>query len=164
MPRFLRVIREKFWHTYPDVDWLQEGELQADALADLKTTEGRLSVFDIGLGVSPERIAIAIAATRSDVEEVEYRIFDSVVIQQLGLTFAMSSGETPDDQVNKVHCDIQMLTTERLSKFAMAISNIDTCMVVFEKIERGLADGVQAGRLKKKYFHGNLWKRFGSLQ
>ena len=45
MRLFLRVVRQRRWIRQPDEDWLKDGELKGDALSDLNTQCGRLSVY-----------------------------------------------------------------------------------------------------------------------
>lgn len=47
MSLFLRAINQARWFTKPDVDWLEDGELKGDALTDIKTENGKLSVYKV---------------------------------------------------------------------------------------------------------------------
>ena len=60
MPCILRQIRKAKWYKHPNVPWLNEGELQADALADLITKDNTLSVWMLEDETFVERAATAL--------------------------------------------------------------------------------------------------------
>lgn len=65
MPFLLRAIRKAKRYKNPDLSWLGQDELQADAMQDLKTDSNSISVWHIVDDQSnKERIVAALAATR----------------------------------------------------------------------------------------------------
>ena len=164
MPRFLRLIDEKHWYAYPDVSWLNPGELPADVLKDLSTTQGDLSLYDISQGVAAERIAIALAATRPSVRYIYYVLFYDSILTAIGLSFKQTPGETPDNQVNSVHYDAQQVTTVKLSDLALKLSGTQPCHIDKGAVRRKLLNGLEAGELNpKKYFNKNLLEELNML-
>jgi hypothetical protein len=65
VPFIFRSIRKAKWDRHAGVPWLDEGELQADALTDLKTNNNTLSVYVLENETFIERTATALAANRS---------------------------------------------------------------------------------------------------
>lgn len=66
MRLFLRTVRQRRWAMQPDVDWLEDGELMGDALSDIQTKSGSLSVYEVANEADRQRIAVALAATRNE--------------------------------------------------------------------------------------------------
>ena len=164
MARFLRLIDEKHWYAYPDVHWLNPGELSADVLKDLSTTHGDLSLYDISQGVTAERVAIAMAATRPSVRYLDYVLFDDSVLTTIGLPFKQTPGGTPDSQVNDVHYDAQRITTVKLSDLAHKLSETQPYHIDKGSVRQELLNGLKAGDLNpKKYFNKNLLEELGML-
>ena len=116
----IRKINKKvLWDPTPAPnEKLPDGELRADALAELKTTENKLSVFIVD-GIAPERLLTALGcAGRDNVGAVDYIEFDYDVINALGLQILDAPGETPDTAVNLCHRDLAQLTASKLAEFA----------------------------------------------
>lgn len=66
MPTYLRKVRKARWHRNNNVGWLPAGELQADALGDLRTEDNKLSIWRIeGEDQNIHDIIAAIASKRS---------------------------------------------------------------------------------------------------
>ena len=152
MPRFLRLIKEARWYAYPDISWLQPGELQADVLADLGTTRGNLSVFDVSQSIDAERIAIALAARRQSLQALDYIVFDDGILEPLALSATKSGGETPDSGVNAVHYDVQNITAGVLVNLASELAQIDPTGLSRSSVKRKLIKGINEGRLVTSRF------------
>lgn len=64
------------------------GGLQADALKNFKTTENKLSVYQIE-NIDDRtlviRVLAAIAAGRDKPGEIDYAIFDSMILKKIGI-------------------------------------------------------------------------------
>ena len=130
MPRLLRAIVKKRWDTSPDVPWLKPHELKADVLKDLPASNGALSVWEIDGAINPERISIALAATRKSLAVFDYVIFDGSQLTPLGFNMERKAGETPDEAINELHWDLQFLTTYKLTSLADIVSRGDKCRIL----------------------------------
>ena len=106
MTRYLRVVRQRRWATFPDIEWIAPGETQADALLDLQTKDNRLSVFRVDNDIDIQRVVIALAATRDHVANLDYAIFDDDELIARGIDITRTVGETPDQTANTLHHDI----------------------------------------------------------
>ena len=86
MPFILRTIRKSKWYKHERVPWLVEGELQADALGDLRTSDNELSVWLVEDDESNlEQVVTALAVTRQRISNVDYALFDLQFLSELNI-------------------------------------------------------------------------------
>ena len=159
MTAFLRSIRQGRWARHPDVDWLQPGELQGDALTDLQTTGGVLSVFAVDGGVDWQDIVMALAARRDTVSNLDYVIFDDDGFAAAELEAVQADGDTPVVEVNRVHYHLINLTTERLTRLAAIAGSGERGRVTGRQIETLLRRALREGRLNSARMNPNLLVR-----
>lgn len=96
MPLVLRKIRKSKWYKTERVSWLEEGQLQADALADLKTTNNELSVWHIEDDKSNlEEVVAALAANCDDVSNLDYALFDQQLLSEIDIRIKATKGGSP---------------------------------------------------------------------
>jgi hypothetical protein len=150
VPQFLRAIRQQRWFTSPAIAWLPPGELQADALLDLKTDGNELSIFEVDDLSNAERIAVAIAAKRERLDVLDYVIFDGEPFSALGVHIKKIAGTTPDVTVNGVHYHVYELTARRLIEVAHIVAQRQRVRILRKRVKDLLKDGVAAGRLDPK--------------
>lgn len=120
MPRFLRTVRQSRWQAPA---WLNPGTaaVKADALADLQTVNNLLSVYLVESAHDIDRITVALAATRDNLQNVDYVVFDDTELQDIGIAVMRSRGNTPDYLVNEMHYDIGKLTARQTADLATVI-------------------------------------------
>jgi len=94
----------------------------ADVITDLRTAGDRISVFEITEAVGAERIAIAVAAGKRDVDQTAYSIFDRAAVEALGISLHKTAGGTYDTAVNSAHYDVHVGSAERLIELAGVIA------------------------------------------
>jgi len=122
VPFVLRKIRKAKWYKHRGVPWLAQGDLQADALGDLQTSNNELSVYYIESNKSNlERVVTALAANRDFISNLDYALLDLEVLSELGIKTERRAGETPDAQVNTWHIDLVELSAHKLMDLADAI-------------------------------------------
>lgn len=122
VPFILRKIRKSKWYKHERVPWLAEGELQADALGDLQTSNNELSVWQVEDDRSNlERIITALAANSDHISNLDYALFDAQVLLELNIQSKHSRGNTPDEEANVWHLDLIQLSAQKLMKLAKAI-------------------------------------------
>ena len=88
-------IRAERWYREPTWDWLEEPEVPADALKDLRTEDNGFSVFEVESEADARAIAIAIAAGKLDFDNCEWFLFDDSVLDALEISVEKSEGSTP---------------------------------------------------------------------
>lgn len=129
------------------IDWLGPGELQADAIDDLRTRGNALSVFEVDDPANVERIAVAVAAGRDDPAEVSYALFDRAGVEALGIQIQGNPGNTGDATVNRFHYDLRNLTAAQLVELANVIARGTLDVILAPRVRELIRTGVNAGRL-----------------
>lgn len=124
MALLLRKIRRNRWYKTEKIDWLPEGELQADPLNDLGTKSNELSVYHVSVDESNlDRIIASLAVNSEQLSHVDYALFDENIISELGIKIKKSKGELPDEQVNNWHSDLYELSATKLLVLAKAMND-----------------------------------------
>lgn len=159
MTVFLRIIQQARWAQNPDIGWLLPGELQGDALKDLQTIKGKLSVFAVENGITHQDIIIALAATREDIDVLDYAVFEDDSFAMLGMETIQEDGNTPVSEVNKVHYHIINLTTEHLVHLATIVSSGEKRRVFGKDIGIFLHQAMREGRLNTAVMKSKLRDR-----
>ena len=149
MSRFLRVVRQGRWLRFPDIPWLPVGELQADALSDLKTEKNGLSVYRVEGDGDRERIIIALAATRDNPGNLDYVLFDDANMLALGIKAEYEEGTTPDQSANKLHWELRNLTANHLSGLATILAAGEHERVQEKDIKAWLQDALRSSDLQR---------------
>ena len=123
MPLVIRKITYSKWWRNPKVQWLGHGELQADALRDIRTQEAKLSVFVTTDAISSDRVVAAIAANRNSLQNIDFALLDKRSLELKGFAVEPSPMDrTHDCGVNSVHHDIVDLTPHTLLELAEFIA------------------------------------------
>lgn len=158
MPRLVRAgIDPERWLHEPG---LAEGELQADALSDLRTTGNKLSVFELVEAVSPERIAVAVAAGKERPSDTGYVIFHSEDLTALGIEVETTPGGTADTEVNALHRNLDIGSDTKLVAFARSVlARSEIVPVISERAEQLLRAGLESGQLEEKRVNPKLVDR-----
>lgn len=122
MPLVLRTIRKAKWYKHENVPWLEEGELQADALGDLATKNNELSVWIIQDDESNlEQVITAMAATCHHLSNFDYALFNLEHLSDLDIRMRRTRGESPDEQANAWHRDLIELSASKIMQLAQII-------------------------------------------
>jgi hypothetical protein len=146
---FLRTVKQSRWYKNPRVDWLRVGEVQADALLDLRTKDNALSVYEVKNDAEAIRVATALAATRDHVDHFSYAVFEGSQLPKLGIEPDRQDGDTPDAEVNKLHYDLQHLTVEKLSGLAQLISQGELRRILKKQMLSHLLKSIEDGNLDR---------------
>lgn len=81
MPLFLRTVRENRWYKSEAAPWLERGDIPADPLGDLPTSQNQLSVWEVAVDRSNvERIVRAVAVGRNNLADMGYVLFNSELL------------------------------------------------------------------------------------
>ncbi len=149
MAYFLRVVRQARWYKYPELDWLPDGGLQADALGDLQTTGNELSVYRVENEMDRDRVIVALAANRDNLANLDYAVFDDAGLVSIGVAISQQDGQTPDLAVNRLHYNLVNLTAENLVQIAQAISSGEHVRISRKDIELKLRRSIESGELDR---------------
>lgn len=105
-----------------DLDWLSQGDIPADPLTDLRTINNSLSVWVIDVNnplLSRKRIAVAFAATRHRLDKLDYLVFNSELVDSLGIQILREKGKSADIELNKkYHCNLLKISARTLFELA----------------------------------------------
>lgn len=159
MARFLRMTRQARWLTYPDLEWMSPSEIQSDALGDLQTKDNKLSVYRIENEEEAERVVIALAANRDNLANLDYAVFEDTILESTDIAIRQQTGETPDEEVNRLHYDLIGLTVGRLAQLAEVLSKGQHDRVPRKQIAAGLRRSVVAGMLDRSRLSPQLLER-----
>jgi hypothetical protein len=124
---------------------LNEGELQADALADLTTKDNTLSVWMLENETLIERAATALSTNRDVLANFDYVVFDVHHLAALNIRVHESRGETPDEEVNAWHRDLIELSVQKIMGLAGVIQEHGRIERILEKrLAHLIAQGITA--------------------
>ena len=165
MPQFVIAgLRPDRWLVYPAIKDLPPGQLQADVFRDFRVQGNELSVFEPSATVSPERIAIAVAAGRETLDRhgTSHTLFDRAGVEARSIPIRKTPGQTPDDAVNALHYDLIVGTAANLLALAEVISQGSKVAPILPKgVETLLKSGIQNGQLDAQRIPKRLRETLG---
>lgn len=145
MPQFVRAgLRYNRWIETGGLDSL---DFPADVLTDLKTSGDTLSVYEVSESVSAERIAIAVAAGKSDAAQTAYAVFEREAVERLGIIPVKTPGDTIDSTVNGHHYDLPVGRALTLLELAEVIARSEPIPILKKVVTQLLKEGFESGRL-----------------
>lgn len=150
MAFILRKIRKAKWYKHDNIPWLGEDELQADALADLITTDISLSVWYIEDDRSNlNQVVAALAATSDHISNLDFALLESRVLSDVGIKIIKTPGLSPDDNANILwHYDLAELSSTKLMRLAEMIRREAIKQRLSNReVEKLLREGLNSGRL-----------------
>jgi hypothetical protein len=147
VPHFVRAsLRHDRWL---ETEGRAPQDLPADAIADLRTTDNVLSVFEVTAAVSAERIATALAAApgKKEPDHTAYAVFDGAAVDGLGISITKTSCNTIDPAANSLHYDLMIGTAGRLIEFAAVIAAVPIVPITKKRVGELLKAGFENGHL-----------------
>lgn len=101
MPLLVRTVRQNRWHKQEAEPFLETGDVPADCLSDLGTTQNLLSVWELAQDKSNlERIIRAMAIGRNKLDHIGYVVFDCALLSDAEIEVRESMGCTFDEDMN----------------------------------------------------------------
>jgi hypothetical protein len=152
MPLILRKIRKSKWYKHANVGWLPDGEVQADALGDLKTEENALSVWWLDDNKSNLNDLVAALASKCDtVANLDYALLDIDILSSLGIKLVETDGDSLHRDANDSwHRDLVELSASKLLALASAIASSGETKRIYPNVIIPLiASSVKAGQIDK---------------
>lgn len=142
------------------------GEIQADAVTDLRTSENSLSIYIVPSEEAVERVIVALASTRNKFENIDFATlkYDDFQVLQTEYNFILESvpRKTPDELVNSWHKELIELTDRKIVELAKAI--IITGQkerILGEKIKKLIVEGIDNKVLDKTKVSPSLLEKIG---
>jgi hypothetical protein len=153
MPLLVRIVRPYRWYREPAQSLLAVGDVPADSLADLNSTDATLSVYELDEDRNDLKMVLAaFGCTRGRADDVGYLVFDSDILPNLGISLKETLGNTPDSEANKRHRDLADLTGNKIVGLARELLTKGEDPETFLKAEviSTLKEGVAGGRIPKE--------------
>ena len=150
MPLLLRAIRKSRWNK-DNFPWLTQGDIQADLLGDLVTSNNTLSVWLVQDDKSNlNEVITALASNRNTISNLDYTIFDISLLENINIRLEVNEGNTPHDKANRWHRDLIELTANNIVNLAESLL-INSCIerVLEKKILNLIKDAVANGQIDK---------------
>ncbi len=125
MGYILRKIRRAKWLEHAGASWLPSGEIQADALFDLKTANNILSVWHVEQDQSNlNNVVAALATSGTDrISNFDYVLIDEKYLDELDIQQNKKDGDTPNSKANQLwHIDLVSLTAGAIYSLVRIIS------------------------------------------
>jgi hypothetical protein len=123
VPRLLIKVRKANWQKDALPSFVEEGDIPADCLRDLRVKDNQLSVWHVNDDNSNlKRVLTALAANAGNLSNTDYLLFDSQVVTTLGLNIKKTEGGTPDRQANREwHHDLVHLSGRKILDLAITM-------------------------------------------
>ena len=120
------------------IDSLEDGDVQADALYDLRTSSNALSVWLIEENLANlNRVVAALAAGRETLDKFDYALIKLKSLDDLGIEVVKAKGVSCDDQANELwHLDLQGLSGAKLVDLAYLIQE----QAEFERVQKSAVE------------------------
>jgi hypothetical protein len=153
MAKLLRKVKKQnHWFKADAVSLLEKGDVPADPLSDLNTSQNKLSVFQVDEGhVNIDRVARALALGPDHIDNVGYVIFDSSLLTQASIEFNHTYGGTVDPVVNECHIDLINLSGNKLVKLAhLILSEGESDTILKKRIKELVEEGINSKELPEK--------------
>lgn len=147
----------------PDIQWLQPGELQADALLDLRTMGNELSLWDVSDLSVEQRVAVALAANRNNLDHLDYAVLDVGEPRPLRSSMREETGNTPDSVANALHVNLYNVTVEVVSRLASMIAVSAQKRILRKDLKGFLLAGLQSGTLLRERMKPGLLSDLGLM-
>ena len=161
MSYILRGIgRKALWTKsgHPDFPWLQEGELLADVFNEIRTKDGKLSIYSVDADkTNLARIIVALASGRESFQDYEYVLVPTRVIEE-HFEIDQIPGKTADDDVNKWHLDVVHLTPSKLTRLAYIFCAYreSMCKLPKKKVKSEIRKGIESGLIDQTLINPKL--------
>ena len=159
-PRILIKITKSKWYKHEGVSWLSQGELQADALRDLRTMNNALSVWYIEEnGSNLKQVITALAATCDSIQNFDYALFDLGNLVEANIKVAEVHGVTPYSEANSWHRDLIELTVGKMSKLVGVIANkgeTETKRISVKDVAGLLVEALQSKKIDLASLKANM--------
>ena len=163
MSLLFHKIRQARWYLTENISsWMPEGDIPGDPLADLQTTENKLSVWIVEASeCNVEQIVTALAANRKHFANLDYALFDEALLCTVDIGIKRSTGATPDKKANDSwHRDLVEVSAKRLVQLAKKmLTESRRTRIDKNKVRELIEEGLNTGRLDRELMDDELLDR-----
>ena len=154
MARLLRTLSKAKW--LPP-DWIDAGEVPADALSDLKVTDNAISVWQVeDDSTNLETVITALASNRERLDKVDYTLIDESVLSQIQIESVSSEANTPHIKANTAHRDLVKLTVNKVALLASEMMPLDRVRIPQKDVRRLLLEALSTGVIDRRRINPGL--------
>ena len=146
MPLLLRKLDRKA-SFYPDCH-TGVGDVQADALSDLRTSGNELSFWLVQDDhQNLDRVVAALASARMKLDKLDYALIDRQLVDTLQIEIVKRSGVSLDKQANeRWHQDLTALSGKKVLELAITIQEkAELVRVEKEKVRAAIRRSIDDG-------------------
>lgn len=146
----MRVLWDKSWFEPVDPSIPKSPEnSRGDAAANFCSEDCRLSFFRLEPHINEEAVAIAVAAMRSGLDDVDYCLLTSEQIESIGCNIDSTvAGSTWIPEVNALHVDVCGINLPRLGDLTfLAIKTASVGRVRGKRLRKLLLAAIDAGQI-----------------
>jgi hypothetical protein len=143
----LRVINKNRWM---EASFLAKGDLQADALLDLRTSGNALSVWHVeGDESNLNRVVALLAAGRDRLSNFDYALIDPESLIEFDIKIIASPGSSCDEVANeKWHRELGELSVSKIVNLAGVIATSTKGRKLEKAVRHLLRSAVEAGHIQ----------------
>jgi hypothetical protein len=170
MPLLLRVINKRRWDLSQRPPWLHADAVPADTLADLKTDDNELSLWEIDDERSNLNAVIAaMAANRGSIDKFDFALFDRARLTSGAADVRIEKrlGVSKDAAANDAwHWDLIELTAVKIAAVAKVVYDPSTEFGrrVDAQVIELIADAVRSNRFGLEAVTDSIRKKVESFE
>jgi hypothetical protein len=154
MALLLRTVSKAKW---VPPDWMDAGEVPADALSDLKVTDNAISVWQVEADrTNLEMIITALASSRERLDKIDYTLLDEAVLSEIRIESVNSEAVTPHVQANTAHRDLVRLTVKKVALLASEMMPLDRVRIPQKDVKRLLLEALRSGVIDRGRINSGL--------
>jgi hypothetical protein len=152
MSKLLRKVKQNRWYKDEAAPLLAKGDVPADPLGDLNTSQNKLSVYQVDEDLANvERIARALALCCQRLDNVGYVLFDSSLLEKASIELKPIDGTTDDPIANKCHADLINLSGNKLTTLArLVLMEGESGTILKKRIVELVHEGISSKELPEK--------------
>ena len=129
---------------------MDDTDVPADALTDLRSDNNELSVWAVGPdGPDLTRVLTAFASARNHLDKLDYALIDEDIAKSIPIMVNPSEAATPYSTANRLHRSLCQLSVKKIAKLAEAIMALDKKRISEKQIKTMLVDALKSGALDR---------------
>ena len=147
MAFLLRTVTNPKW---VKSDWMQPGDVPADALSDLRATDNKLSVWSVQSDAANLDVVLtALAAHRERLDKIDYTLIDDSILPPIPIDSVRSDANTPYVSANPAHMDLIQLSVNKIARLAHVMMPLHRIRVSEKQVKKLLMDALRNGYLDR---------------
>jgi len=130
--------------------WMDDADVPADALTDLRATDNVLSFWAIEPDKQNLNVVIAaVTSSRDRLDKLDYLILDEASLLPIPIRCVISEANTPYSSANTSHRDLAELTVRKVATLAHLMMPLQRERLLPKQVKALLLDALANGRLDR---------------